>query len=524
MSEEYEQEVSQENGRPLLKNRYAVDRELGRGGMSVVYLAHDRKLLNKPVVVKVLLEKQTQNEWVRKKFMQEMEALARIDHPGIINVLDYGDLPNGTQYLVMQYIEGKTLRDSIPQGGMEMSRASNLIRQVGQALAAAHEKGVWHRDLKPENIMISTLAGGEEHVKLIDFGIAGIKDSVFAGSKTNVAGSLTYMAPEQFAGKPSAASDLYAFAIVAYEMLCGEVPFPEDSLTHLASAEQSQVTPLRSRRPEIPEAVDAVMRRALAFQPEARHRSVKEFAAELTAALYPQPLPEPPPKPGIATPAPAAPSRRWVFAGLGLAAVLLVAVVLLWMAQRKTGGTAAPGPQLALDYSMLIQRSRDGQDYGDVIRATGEMLVEHGHKIALEFSPVHDGHLYVLNGAEDAASGRRTWLVLHPMATATPEIADVEIARVPRENWFRFDDAAGTELLTVVWSKKPLPELDALIQRATLRGKTAVLDTEELVKPLTFFLEKNRVPVQVQKNEANRQTQLRTSGEVLVHQIRLEHQ
>ncbi|MBN8733642.1 MAG: serine/threonine protein kinase [Acidobacteria bacterium] len=521
MSEEYEQEVSQENGRPLLKNRYAVDRELGRGGMSVVYLAHDRKLLNKPVVVKVLLEKQTQNEWVRKKFMQEMEALARIDHPGIINVLDYGDLPNGTQYLVMQYIEGKTLRDSIPQGGMEMSRASNLIRQVGQALAAAHEKGVWHRDLKPENIMISTLAGGEEHVKLIDFGIAGIKDSVFAGSKTNVAGSLTYMAPEQFAGKPSAASDLYALAIVAYEMLSGEIPFPEDSLTHLASAEQSHVTPLRSRRPEIPEAVDAVMRRALSFQPEARHRSVKEFAAELTAALYPPPVAEPALPP---VPAAEAPSRRWLVAGLALASVLLVAVVLLWMAKRNTGGTAATGPQLALDYSMLIQRSRDGQDYGDVIRATGEMLVEHGHKIALEFSPVHDGHLYVLNGAEDASSGRRTWLVLHPMATATPEIADVEIARVPRENWFRFDDAAGTELLTVVWSKKPLPELDELIQRATLRGKTAVLDREELVKPLTFFLEKNRVPVQVQKNEANRQTQLRTGGEVLVHQIRLEHQ
>ena len=522
MSEEYEQEVSQENGRPLLKNRYAVDRELGRGGMSVVYLAHDRKLLNKPVVVKVLLEKQTQNEWVRKKFMQEMEALARIDHPGIINVLDYGDLPSGTQYLVMQYIEGKTLRDSIPQGGMEMSRASNLIRQVGQALAAAHDKGVWHRDLKPENIMISTLAGGEEHVKLIDFGIAGIKDSVFAGSKTNVAGSLTYMAPEQFAGQPSAASDLYAFAIVAYEMLSGEVPFPEDSLTHLASAEQSHVKPLRSLRPEIPEAVDGVMQRALSFQPEARQRSVKEFAAELTAALYPQPVAEP--APPVVTPAPPAPSRRWLVAGLALASVLLVAVVLLWMAKRNAGGTAATGPQLALDYSMLIQRVRDGQDHGDVIRVTSEVLVEHGHKIALEFSPVHDGHLYVLNGAEDAQSGRRTWVVLHPMATATPEIADVEIARVPRENWFRFDDAAGTELLTVVWSKKPLPELDELIRKATVRDRTAVLDTEELIKPLTFFLEKNRVPVQVNKNEAARQTQLRTSGEVLVHQIRLEHQ
>jgi len=521
--EDIEQGVSQENGKPLLKNRYAVDRELGRGGMSVVYLAHDRKLLNKPVVVKVLLEKQNQNEWVRKKFMQEMEALARIDHPGIINVLDYGDLPNGTQYLVMQYIEGKTLRDSIPDGGMETSRASNLIRQLGQALAAAHEKGVWHRDLKPENIMISTLAGGEEHVKIIDFGIAGIKDSVFQASKTNVAGSLTYMAPEQFAGNPSAASDLYALAIVAYEMLSGQVPFPEASLTHLASPDMAQVTPIRSRRPEIPEAVDTVLSRALSFQPESRQRSVKEFASELTAALYPQTTSTA--APAAVTPAPPPrPSRRLLFAGIGLAAVLIAAVVLLWLAKRRADGPVAPANQLALDYSMIVQRSRDGQDYGDALRVSGEMLVEHGHKIALEFQPGHDGYLYVLNGAEDAQSGRRTWVVLHPMATATPDIADVEVARVPRANWFQFDGAAGTELLTVVWSKKPLAELNNLIAKAAVREKTALLDTEELIKPLTFFLEKNRVPVQVNKNETNRQTELRANGDVLVHQIRLEHQ
>ena len=521
--EELEQEVVKEHGKPVLKNRYAVERELGRGGMSIVYLAHDRKLLNKPVVVKVLLEKQNQNEWVRKKFMQEMEALARIDHPGIINVLDYGDLPNGTQYLVMQFIEGKTLRDSIPDGGMEMSRASNLIRQIGQALAAAHEKGVWHRDLKPENIMISTLAGGEEHVKIIDFGIAGIKDSVFQASKTNVAGSLTYMAPEQFAGNPSAASDLYAFAIVAYEMLSGAVPFPEDSLTHLASPDMAQVTPLRTRRPEIPEAVDAAMRKALAFHPEARQRSVKEFTADLTAALYPQPVTETAP-PKVAVPPPSPASRRILLAGAGLAVVLFAAVVLLWMARRNAAGPAPPANQLALDYSMIIQRVRDGQDYGDAFRVSGEMLVEHGHKIALEFQPGHDGYLYVLNGAEDAQSGRRTWVVLHPMAMATPTIADVEVARVPRDNWFRFDGAAGTELLTIVWSKNPLPELDSLIAKGTVRGKTAVLDTEELIKPLTFFLEKNRVPVQVNKNETNRLTELRTGNGVLVHQIRLEHQ
>jgi len=516
--EDIEQGVAKENGKPILKNRYAVDRELGRGGMSVVYLAHDRKLLNKPVVVKVLLEKQNQNEWVRKKFMQEMEALARIDHPGIINVLDYGDLPNGTQYLVMQFIEGKTLRDSIPDGGMEMSRASNLIRQIGQALAAAHEKGVWHRDLKPENIMISTLAGGEEHVKIIDFGIAGIKDSVFQASKTNVAGSLTYMAPEQFAGNPSAASDLYAFAIVAYEMLSGAIPFPEDSLTHLASPDMAQVTPLRSRRHEIPEAVDVAMRRALAFQPEDRQRSVKEFSSDLTAALYAQHKAEP--TPPQAVPPPPQRSRKPLIAILGILAMLLAAVMFLYLSKKPP----PPANQVALDYSMMIQRVRDGQDYGEPIRATGEMLVEHGHKIALEFQPAKDGYLYVLNGADDAQSGRRTWVVLHPMATATPKLAAGETARVPRENWFRFDDAAGTELLTVVWSGKTVPELNDLIAKATIRGKTAVLDTEALIKPLTFFLEKNRVPVQVNKNDTVRKTELRAAADLVVHQIRLEHQ
>ncbi|MEP7366114.1 MAG: protein kinase [Acidobacteriota bacterium] len=517
--EDLEQGVAQENGRPVLKNRYAVDRELGRGGMSVVYLAHDRKLLNKPVVVKVLLEKQNQNEWVRKKFMQEMEALARIDHPGIINVLDYGDLPNGTQYLVMQYIEGKTLRDYIPDGGMEMSRASNLIRQIGQALAAAHEKGVWHRDLKPENIMISTLSGGEEHVKIIDFGIAGIKDSVFQASKTNVAGSLTYMAPEQFAGNPSAASDLYAFAIVAYEMLSGEIPFPEDSLTHLASADMSQVTPLRSRRPEIPEAVDVAMRRALSFQPEARQRSVKEFASDLTAALYPQPKVEPAAQ--VVAP-PATRSRAPWLAVMGILAMMLAAVVFLYLSKKPP--PPVPEAQLELNYTLIVQVTRDNVDSGAPIRLAGEtMLMEHGYKLAIEFQPPKDGFLYVLNGAEDEKAGRPTWVFLHPMSGVVPDLRAGEVARVPRENWFKFDGAAGTETLTVVWSKKPVPELSELLKGAEVKGKLAILDQEAQIKALNFFLQKNRVPVQVKNDDQLHRTELRSEKDLLIQQIRLEH-
>src|ERR1043166_6819058 len=167
----------------IFNDRYELERELGRGGMSVVYLARDRQLLDKRVVIKILLDESNLDPWIRQKFLPEMEALSRIDHPGVVGVLDTGLTAEGKQFLVMQYIEGQTLRSAIGKGGVSLQRAATIIRQIGQALAAAHEKGVWHRDLKPANIMLQTL-GGEDHVKLIDFGIAGIQDSQFSGEKT----------------------------------------------------------------------------------------------------------------------------------------------------------------------------------------------------------------------------------------------------------------------------------------------------------------------------------------------------
>jgi serine/threonine-protein kinase len=254
-------------GTLILPDRYEILRELGRGGMSLVYLAQDRQLLSRRVVVKVLLKTTRQDSWIRHKFLQEMEALARINHPGVVGVLDAGLTAAGSQFLVMQYIEGATLRQAIQPGGMSPVRAARIIRQVGQALAAAHEKGVWHRDLKPENIMLESL-GGEEHVKLIDFGIAGVQNSHFSGEKSKVAGTLTYMAPEQFVGQPCAASDTYALAVVAYEMLTGMRPAAESEL---------QLT--------LPAAVATSIQKAMSYRPELRQAGVREFSEELCQAL-----------------------------------------------------------------------------------------------------------------------------------------------------------------------------------------------------------------------------------------------
>jgi len=160
-----------------LKGRYLIERELGRGNIGVVYLAHDEQLISKPVVIKVLLEESDENEWFKKKFRHEIEALARIDHPGVVGVLDAGEMPDGKAYLVMQFIDGCNLRSLMKVEGMNLERVANLVKQIGHALNAAHDKRIYHRDLKPENIMVQDLGDGDEQVKLVDFGIAKVNDA-----------------------------------------------------------------------------------------------------------------------------------------------------------------------------------------------------------------------------------------------------------------------------------------------------------------------------------------------------------
>src|SRR2546423_12572744 len=190
-----------------LDGRYAIEKELGQGGVGAVYLARDRKLHDKRVVIKVLLDTSLQNSWVVQKFQQEKEALARVDHPGVVGILDTGELPDGKPYIVMQFIDGVTLRSQIRPEGMPLERAADIVRQIGRALGAAHDKGIFHRDLKPENIMLQSYGAGEEQVKIIDFGIAKLKDSIvgpstMAGPATATAADI---APEPLRGRASTA-------------------------------------------------------------------------------------------------------------------------------------------------------------------------------------------------------------------------------------------------------------------------------------------------------------------------------
>jgi AAA-like domain/Protein kinase domain/TIR domain len=277
-----------------LVDRYLIEKELGRGGIGVVYLARDRQLHLRPVVIKVLLEESGQNVWFEKKFRQEIEALARIDHPGVVGVLGAGETPDQKPFIVMQYVKGTTLGAKMAEGRMDFQRIAHIMRQVSQALNVAHDEEIIHCDLKPDNIMLQDLGQGEELAKILDFGIAKIKNSQVAAisDSTKVAGTPHYMAPEQLLGHPSMASDIYALGIITYEMVTGVRPFQPDSPYELLQVRQAGVKTLpRKLRPDLPEAAQEVILKALQFEPENRYQQAREFGQALQQALAAEPEP-----------------------------------------------------------------------------------------------------------------------------------------------------------------------------------------------------------------------------------------
>jgi serine/threonine protein kinase len=245
------------------------------------------------VVIKVLLEENAaDDDWYHRKFAQEIEALARIDHPGVVGVLDAGESPDGPPFVVLQFVNGVTLRSVLRSGPMALQDVASIVRQIGHALTAAHACGVWHRDLKPENIMLQDLGHGERLVKIIDFGIASVKearnpqDGSTVADGTRVAGSVPYMAPEQLTGNPEAASDIYALGVIACEMLTGRRPFRSDSPVQLFFLQQQGLDfRLEQARHGLPPSAHEAVSRALSFDAKDRHSCARDFGDELSTAL-----------------------------------------------------------------------------------------------------------------------------------------------------------------------------------------------------------------------------------------------
>lgn len=564
-----------------LKDRYRIERELGRGGIGVVYLARDERLHGMRVVIKFLLDASTKHEWLTKKFMQEAEALTRISHPAVVRVIDRDTSEDGRPFFVMEYIEGQSLRRVMKPEGMELGYVAHLTRQIGHGLAAAHRQGVFHRDLKPENIMLQRLGGDEEIVKLIDFGIAKVLDSQ-TGSETEVAifaGSRAYLAPEQALSQPiTSATDIYAFAIIVYEMITGRLPFNTTAPNHyLAVQELLKLQESKSLvKPSVyqetlPPAAEAMLLNALSYDTAKRPQNAQVFADELARALTGEIKPDSPagavetteilgpdetpttsptvelldpvPSTVVINPQPTVPptpthSSKNLKLWLGLGAAIVLGL-LIWQLLDSSGSTpstppstaeASPTPASAdheLNFSVTLRRNPRLYPKEGSFQVTSDNVFSSGDRVRFNFNSPEQGNLYLFNEGATQPGGKASYIILFPSPTANQGNSQLnagqEVVIPETGDGFIFDDRKGEEKLWLVWSQKEIPNLDALKRWATPRDKGVIRDIGEVEK-LRSLLESNPSTfTSVNKDEAAKMTVLQGRGEILVKMLTLEH-
>jgi serine/threonine protein kinase len=260
--------------------QYQIVQELGRGGMAVVYKAH-QPALQRHVAIKVLPPQMGTDPGFVKRFQQEAVAAARLKHPHIVTIYDVG-ITDGVNYIVMEFIEGRPLSAVIRQSGaMPPERVAHIIGQVASALDYAHQQGFVHRDIKPSNVML----GAGDHATLTDFGIAKAMSGARLTQTGAIIGTPEYMSPEQVRGLAvDRRADIYSLGVVAYEMLSGQVPFSGDTASVLYKQANELPPPIRARVMNVPAHVANAVDRALAKDPDQRFATAGAFAQSLGGA------------------------------------------------------------------------------------------------------------------------------------------------------------------------------------------------------------------------------------------------
>jgi len=535
-----------------LDGRYLICAQIGCGGMGLVYRAQDKKLHNRDVVVKILRQEALETDYVRIKFKQEIEALARVKDASVVSIYDAGTLPDGSPYLVMEYVAGTSLEEVLPPGGLPLADVAEIIRRIGHALSTVHEVGIVHRDLKPSNIMIRRTARGLE-VKVIDFGIARVKNSQIAQSTElgRGVGTVLYMSPEQLLGRerPTEASDIYTLAVIAYELTTGRRPFNPTTVAQLAQMQEQGVRVMpRDLRPDLPAAAQAVILKALSYQPALRYQNAAEFGDALAQALADEdePLPVSEPRvpvaqdvdarpdasPVVSTPrpAPAQPvkQRRLNPALLILLAVLLCGGVglLVWRTVGRNSGkaeTAAdpaeekPAAAREFSYSIIAQETERGASFV----TTDRQILRNRWLFRLRLSSPQSGYLYVLNEGLDK-NNARTLKIIYPMPDARdthPLPANQQTLVGP----FQLDEHPGTEEFWLVWAAQEVPELEA-VREFINRTALGTISDETKAAAVRRFLAQNNTPAVTEvEDRANSIVTVKGTGQVLAKLSHIEH-
>jgi serine/threonine-protein kinase len=366
----------------VLGGRYRLDRELARGGMATVWVAED-PLLSRRVAVKLLLPQLAVDEALRVRFRNEAIAAAKLTHPGIVATYDTGD-DDGTAYIVMELVEGKTLRSLLDERGrLPVRDAVDISSQVADALEHAHRQGLVHRDIKPANVLVQS----DGRVKVTDFGIAKAAGGDDLTRTGTVVGTARYLAPEQVNGHPvDGRADVYALGLILYEMLAGRAPFGGDNDMATAVARLTNTPePIRTARPEVSRPLEDVVARSLARDPDYRYPSAQAFKDALAPGrdsaptgplVPPRPAPEPPgfertqvgarPQPQAGRPpthpAPA-PRRRRRWTWLLVILLLLVAGAVAAYVFATVSDDSSPGGGGTAEAASQALPIADAQDF-----------------------------------------------------------------------------------------------------------------------------------------------------------------
>ena len=537
-----------------INNRYIVaDLEkdkLGEGGIGVVYRAMDEQE-NRFVAVKILHSLIVHDPWIKNKFDKEAQAIIRIKHEGVVAGIAAGKLDDGRPYLVMEYIEGQSLRKPIEQSsnGMDLARSADIIKKFGQALTAIHKSGVYHRDLKPENIML-TFENGSEQIKVIDFGIATVKESPDEKTKTTLqlAGTPFYMAPEQILeGDISARSDIYAMGVIAYEMVTGRRPFYRSKLSEISDylkfyELQKAGVEIRPKqlRPDLPQKADDLIIQALEFDASTRPITAESFGNSLYEAIKfamepVAPIPTSTPTEEITIePKLLSRSRNYLIV-LIIVLVTGMVVVIGKIYPPNNSPTPSPTPTNILtpnsvitkfSYFIELKEFRDGK-YQEAFPITGATVVVHNRdRILFNVSGEKAGYVYLLNESSTPLDNNTPkYNVLFPAEKEINQLSvDKEIKLPDKDQAMEVTEAKGIEKYWIIWSKEQVLDLESLRMLLNKKDKGVVQDPSK-ANSIKQLLEKysNDKLVKIVEDKKAKKMLASSTENIIVVRIELDH-